>query len=87
MTEPLMDADEVLDYIREQAQHGAEQAKAFLDATLAMVLVPPVALSSLHCAQLEGAAHIHIQYLALLRSTVALAEYEVPHADHDDEEF
>lgn len=84
MLEPLDGADEVLDYIRMQAQQGAEQAHALLEATLALVLAPPVRLSAAQLEQVQAAAYMHCQYLTLLRTTVTL---ECTQVHDDDEEY
>ena len=65
----LWDADTV-DYIRREAQLGAEQAKALRDVVMKRLVAAPDAMPSTLLSHFTTAVRMHAVYLTLLRETV-----------------
>ena len=82
MADLLSDPDAVLDYIRLEAQAGAEQAKRLREAVWGQGngAVPPQDMR----AQYAMAVRVHLMYLHMLRQTVTLEGD--PALDEEEEE-
>ena len=80
MLKPLSDPDAVLDYVREEAQAGAEQAKVLralaIQRMMATETITDAMLESFACA-----VHVHTIYLRVLQATVTMPDP----VDYEDE--
>ena len=73
MLKSLSDPDAVLDYIREEAQAGAEHAKVLRALAIQRMMETDLTTASL-LESFACAVHVHTLYLGVLQATVTMPD-------------